>query len=80
MGHGCCQAEAAGFPIFSDLYALVQEKTKTEKENQVYTDLSMLLYDIAEGAGQFYLERTYYRFRQFPVYGYGHPCLAGDWR
>lgn len=41
------------FPIFSDLYALVQEKTKTEKENQVYTDLSMLLYDIAEGADSF---------------------------
>lgn len=41
------------FPIFSDLYALVQEKTKTEKENQVYTDLVMLLYDIAEGADSF---------------------------
>ena len=41
------------FPIFSDLYALVQEKTKTEKENQVYTDLAMLLYDIAEGADSF---------------------------
>lgn len=41
------------FPIFSDLYELVQEKTKTEKENQVYTDLAMLLYDIAEGADSF---------------------------
>lgn len=27
--------------------------TKTEKENQVYTDLAMLLYDIAEGADSF---------------------------
>ena len=45
--------KAQDFPIFSDLYALVQEKTKTEKENQVYTDLVMLLYDIAEGADSF---------------------------
>ena len=53
MGHGCYQTETAGLPDFSDLYALVQEKTKTEKENQVYTDLVMLLYDIAEGADSF---------------------------
>ena len=41
------------FPVFSDLYALVREKTEAEKENSVYTDLAMLLYDIAEGADSF---------------------------
>ncbi len=45
--------EPQDFPIFSDLYALVLEKTKEEKENQVYADLAMLLYDIAEGADSF---------------------------
>lgn len=45
--------ESQDFPIFSDLYALVQEKTKTEKGNQVYAELVMLLYDIAEGADSF---------------------------
>ncbi len=41
------------FPIFSDLYALVQEKAGAEKGTGVYTDLAVLLYDIAEGADSF---------------------------
>jgi len=41
------------FPIFSDLYTLVQEKADTEQDRQAYADLSLLLYDIAEGADSF---------------------------
>lgn len=41
------------FPIFSDLYAMVQEKAGAEKGVGVHTDLAMLLYDIAEGADSF---------------------------
>ena len=37
--------ESQDFPIFSDLYALVQEKTKTEKGNQVYAELVMLIWN-----------------------------------
>ena len=47
------QLTPTDFPIFSDLYALVKEKEKTERDSQVYADLSMLLYDIAEGADSF---------------------------
>lgn len=47
------QLRPTDFPIFSDLYALVKEKEKTERDSQVYADLSMLLYDIAEGADSF---------------------------
>ena len=41
------------FPIFSDLYKLVREKADTEKDRQAYADLSLLLYDIAEGSDSF---------------------------
>ena len=41
------------FPIFSDLYKLVKEKADTEKDRQAYADLSLLLYDIAEGSDRF---------------------------
>ncbi len=41
------------FPIFSDLYGLVEEKGKQEKENAIYRDLSLLLYDLAKGADSF---------------------------
>ena len=41
------------FPIFSDLYKLVKEKADTEKDRQAYADLSLLLYDIAEGSDSF---------------------------
>ena len=41
------------FPIFSDLYKLVQEKAKSEREGKTYADLALLLYDIAEGADSF---------------------------
>lgn len=41
------------FPIFSDLYKLAQEKAKTEREGKTYADLTLLLYDIAEGADSF---------------------------
>lgn len=41
------------FPIFSDLYKLVKEKADTEKDRQAYADLSLLLYDIAEGSDNF---------------------------
>ena len=41
------------FPVFSDLYKLVKEKADTEKDRQAYADLSLLLYDIAEGSDSF---------------------------
>ena len=41
------------FPIFSDLYKLVKEKADTERDRQAYADLSLLLYDIAEGSDSF---------------------------
>ena len=41
------------FPIFSDLYKLVKEKADTETDRQAYADLSLLLYDIAEGSDSF---------------------------
>lgn len=41
------------FPIFSDLYKLVKEKADTEKDRQAYADLSLLLFDIAEGSDSF---------------------------
>ncbi len=39
------------FPVFSDLYQLVKEKAA--EEGQVYTELALLLYDLAEGADGF---------------------------
>ncbi|MGN0307086.1 MAG: VirB4 family type IV secretion system protein [Lachnospiraceae bacterium] len=42
-----------GFPIFSDLYALIEEKGKKEQDNPVYGDLTLLLYDLAKGADSF---------------------------
>lgn len=47
------ELEPADFPIFSDLYKLVKEKADTEKDRQAYADLSLLLYDIAEGSDSF---------------------------
>ena len=45
--------KAEDFPVFSDLYELVQRKAKEEIDRQVYVDLAMLLYDIAEGSDSF---------------------------
>lgn len=44
---------AENFPVFSDLYQLVQEKAEEETDRQVYADLALLLYDIAEGSDSF---------------------------
>lgn len=44
---------AENFPVFSDLYQLVQEKAEEETDRQVYADLALLLYDIAEGSDRF---------------------------
>ena len=41
------------FPIFSDLYALIEEKGKKEQDKPVYGDLTLLLYDLAKGADSF---------------------------
>ena len=41
------------FPIFSDLYKLIQEKAKHPIDRQVYNDLALLFYDIAEGSDRF---------------------------
>lgn len=45
--------EPIDFPVFSDLYKLVQEKAESGQEAQVYSELELLLYDIAEGADSF---------------------------
>ena len=47
------ELKSTDFPVFSDLYKLVKEKADTEKDRQVYADLSLLLYDIAEGSDSF---------------------------
>ena len=44
---------AEDFPVFSDLYQLVQKKAEEETDRQVYADLALLLYDIAEGSDSF---------------------------
>ena len=54
------------FPIFSDLYNLVQEKAECGQEAQVYCELALLLYDIAEGADSFIWN--------------GHTTVSGDAR
>ena len=41
------------FPVFSDLYALIRKKAGKGTERQVYADLALLLYDLAEGADSF---------------------------
>ena len=41
------------FPIFSDLYDLANEKAKNETDSKIYSDLAMLLYDIAKGSDSF---------------------------
>ena len=41
------------FPVFSDLYALVQERAEQAEDGQVYRELALLLYDLAEGADCF---------------------------
>ena len=45
--------KSADFPIFADLYDLIKEKADSEQDRQAYADLSLLLYDIAEGADSF---------------------------
>lgn len=54
------------FPIFSDLYNLVQEKAECGQEAQEYRGLALLLYDIAEGADSFIWN--------------GHTTVSGDAR
>ncbi|WP_300566789.1 VirB4 family type IV secretion system protein [uncultured Acetatifactor sp.] len=44
---------AEDFPVFSDLYRLVQKKAEEETDRQVYADLALILYDIAEGSDSF---------------------------
>ena len=41
------------FPVFSDLYALIRKKAGKGTERQVYADIALLLYDLAEGADSF---------------------------
>ncbi len=41
------------FPVFSELYALVQERAEQAEDGQVYRELVLLLYDLAEGADSF---------------------------
>ncbi len=41
------------FPVFSDLYALVQERAEQTEDGQVYRELVLLLYDLAQGADSF---------------------------
>ncbi len=45
--------EPGDFPIFSDLYRLIREQAESGQEAQVYCELALLLYDIAEGADSF---------------------------
>ncbi|MFI3238919.1 MAG: ATP-binding protein [Lachnospiraceae bacterium] len=44
---------AKQFPIFKDLYDLVQKKADTEQDRQIYADLAILLTDIATGSDNF---------------------------
>ena len=45
--------ETGDFPVIKDLYDLILSKAKTEENGQLYSDLAMLLYDMAEGADSF---------------------------
>ncbi len=45
--------EPSAFPIFKDLYDLVEDKAATEQDRQVYAELAMLLTDIATGSDSF---------------------------
>ena len=45
--------KATDFPVFSDLYEVAQEKAKSETDSKIYSDLAMLLYDIAKGSDSF---------------------------
>lgn len=45
--------KAEDFPVFSDLYQLVQKKAEEGADRQVYVGLALLLYDIAEGSDSF---------------------------
>lgn len=45
--------DAGDFPVFSDLYALIQKKAGKKAECQGYADLALLLYDLAEGSDSF---------------------------
>lgn len=44
---------ATDFPIFSDLYEFVRKKAEQEPDVQAYSELSLLLYDIAKGSDSF---------------------------
>lgn len=47
------QLAPTDFPIMSDLHALIEQKAQENKDNAVYRDLAMLLYDIAHGSDSF---------------------------
>ena len=47
------QLASTDFPIMSDLHALIEQKAQENKDNAVYRDLAMLLYDIAHGSDSF---------------------------
>lgn len=47
------QLKATDFPIFSDLHKLLTEKAEVNKDNVVYRDLALLLYDISYGSDSF---------------------------
>ncbi len=41
------------FPTFGDLYKVIEEKVRENKNEQVYKDLELLLFDIANGSDSF---------------------------
>ena len=41
------------FPIFSDLYSIVYDKSDDQKHGSIYAELALLLQDVASGADQF---------------------------
>ena len=45
--------ENTDFPIFTDLFELIQAKAKQNKDNEPYKVLELLLSDIAKGADSF---------------------------
>jgi hypothetical protein len=45
--------KSTDFPIFSDLHNLIEKKAKDNKDNVVYSDLALFLYDISSGSDAF---------------------------
>jgi len=41
------------FPTFTDLHKLIEDKAEIHKDNNVYAELALLLYDIAKGGDAF---------------------------